>query len=48
MMAGLEKPKKGTIRIKGKVVEKMTEKQLAKFRQDSLGYVFQSYNLLPC
>lgn len=47
MMAGLEKPTKGTIQIKGRAVEKMSEKHLAKFRQDSLGFVFQSYNLLP-
>lgn len=47
LMAGLEKPTRGTIRIKGRAVEKMTEKQLAKFRQENLGFVFQSYNLLP-
>ncbi len=47
MMAGLEKPTKGTIRIKGEAVEKMTEKKLAKFRQEHLGFVFQSYNLMP-
>lgn len=47
LMAGLEKPTKGSIKIKGKSVEKMTEKQLAKFRQENLGFVFQSYNLLP-
>ena len=47
MMAGLEKPTKGTIRIKGEAIEKMTEKKLAKFRQENLGFVFQSYNLMP-
>jgi putative ABC transport system ATP-binding protein len=47
MMAGLEKPTKGTIRIKGQAVDKMSEKKLAKFRQEHLGFVFQSYNLLP-
>jgi putative ABC transport system ATP-binding protein len=47
MMAGLEKPTKGTIRIKGQAVEKMSEKKLARFRQEHLGFVFQSYNLLP-
>lgn len=47
LMAGLEKPTKGTIRIKGKSIEKMSEKKLAKFRQEHLGFVFQSYNLLP-
>lgn len=47
MMAGLEKPTKGIIKIKGKNVEKMSEKNLAKFRQKFIGFIFQSYNLLP-
>lgn len=47
LMAGLEKPTKGTIVIQGQHIEKMNEKKLAKFRQEHLGFVFQSYNLLP-
>lgn len=47
LMAGLEKPTKGTIRIKGEAIESMSEKKLARFRQEHLGFVFQSYNLLP-
>lgn len=47
MMAGLEKPTKGSIVIKGQHIEKMNEKKLAKFRQEHVGFVFQSYNLLP-
>lgn len=47
MMAGLEKPTKGQVIIKNKHVEKMNENQLAKFRQTNIGFVFQSYNLLP-
>ncbi len=47
MMAGLEKPSKGIIKIKDKNVEKMNEKTLVKFRQKYIGFVFQSYNLLP-
>jgi putative ABC transport system ATP-binding protein len=47
MMAGLEKPTKGQIIINNAHVEKMNEKQLAKFRQNYVGFVFQSYNLLP-
>lgn len=47
LMAGLEKPTKGSIIINGERVEKMNEKKLARFRQDHLGFVFQSYNLLP-
>lgn len=47
MMAGLEKPTKGTVRIRGEAVETMSEKKLALFRQEHLGFVFQSYNLIP-
>lgn len=47
LMAGLEKPTRGQIRIKDVFIEKMNEKKLARFRQKHLGFVFQSYNLLP-
>lgn len=47
LMAGLERPTKGSIIIKGKNIERMSENGLAKFRQKYIGFVFQSYNLLP-
>jgi len=47
MVAGLEKPTKGTILFKGKNLERLTETQLALYRQRYVGFVFQSYNLLP-
>ncbi len=47
MMAGLEKPTKGSIWIKGQKMTAMNEKQLAKLRQSFIGFIFQSYNLLP-
>lgn len=47
MMAGLEKPTKGEIIISNQHLEKMNEKELAKFRQLNIGFVFQSYNLIP-
>lgn len=46
-LAGLEKPTKGTVVINGENVSKMNEKQLAIFRQNNIGFIFQSYNLLP-
>ena len=46
-LAGLEKPTRGDVIVRGKMVSKMTEKELARFRQESIGFVFQSYNLLP-
>lgn len=47
MLAGLEKPTRGTIRIKNVYIEKLDETQLAIFRQKQIGFVFQSYNLIP-
>src|SRR5690554_2016947 len=46
LMAGIEKLTGGQIIIKGRNIHRMSEKGLAKFRQNSLGFVFQSYNLL--
>ena len=47
MLAGLDKPTKGTISIAGKKVTSMDEERLALFRQENLGFIFQSYYLLP-
>ncbi len=47
MLAGLEKPSKGLVAVAGKKVSMMDENQLATFRQENLGFIFQSYNLLP-
>lgn len=46
-LAGLEKPSRGSVVIDGQNVSAMSENQLAIFRQQKLGFVFQSYNLLP-
>src|SRR6056297_2932487 len=37
----------GTIRIDGKTVTGMDKKEAALFRRHKLGFVFQSYNLIP-
>lgn len=47
LLAGLEKPSFGTVRIKGQAINTMSERKLARFRQENIGFVFQSYNLLP-
>lgn len=47
IMAGLEKPSKGSISIAGADVTGFSEKQWAVFRQKNIGFVFQSYNLMP-
>ena len=47
IMAGLEKPTKGSVLIGKQDIAQMTEKQLALFRQLNIGFIFQSYNLMP-
>ena len=47
LLAGLEKPSRGSIKINRTSIEKMNERQLARFRGQNIGFVFQSYNLLP-
>lgn len=46
-LAGLEKPTKGKVFIGKHEISAMTENELASFRQAHLGFIFQSYNLLP-
>lgn len=47
IMAGLEKPSRGSVLIGNTDVVKLDEKQLAYFRQQNIGFIFQSYNLMP-
>ena len=47
MLAGLEKPTKGQLVIAGEHIEKKSENQLVKFRREHIGFIFQSFNLLP-
>ncbi len=46
-LAGLEKPTRGAVYIGKTNISKLSENQLATFRQRYLGFIFQSYNLLP-
>jgi putative ABC transport system ATP-binding protein len=46
MLAGLEKPTRGNIVIDGEYIERMNEKQVTRWRQKNIGFVFQSYNLM--
>ena len=47
MLAGLEPPTKGEIILIGEHMENKKENQLVKFRREHVGFIFQSYNLLP-
>ncbi len=46
MLAGLEPPTKGTIRMGSRNMEKLKENQLVRMRRKYMGFIFQSYNLI--
>jgi putative ABC transport system ATP-binding protein len=47
VMAGLERPDKGSVRLAGEELTTMSEDQLAIFRGRRIGIVFQSFHLVP-
>lgn len=47
LMAGLDRPTKGTITIGKTRIDALNENQLALFRQRYIGFIFQSYYLIP-
>src|SRR6476660_90663 len=47
LIAGLDKPTSGSVRVAGSEVSAMTPGQLAPWRARHIGFVFQQFNLLP-
>jgi putative ABC transport system ATP-binding protein len=47
MIGGLDRPTKGTIKLAGRDTSLLTESQFAALRHDTIGFIFQSYNLIP-
>ena len=47
LIGTLERPTSGYVSIQGKDLSKFKEKELAKFRNQSIGFVFQFHHLLP-
>lgn len=46
-LAGLDSVTQGTVTVAGKDLAKMNDKTLTQFRRDHIGFVFQSFNLMP-
>ncbi|MGJ8633960.1 MAG: ABC transporter ATP-binding protein [Luteolibacter sp.] len=46
-LAGLEKPEQGSVHIAGTDLYGLGRKEQARFRNKSIGYIFQNYHLLP-
>ena len=47
LLAGLERPSHGSIRVRGQELTRMSEQQLSRFRAQSIGIVFQAFHLMP-
>jgi putative ABC transport system ATP-binding protein len=47
LMAGLDRPTTGSIQLDGTDITTMGENQMARFRREKVGYIFQSFHLIP-
>jgi putative ABC transport system ATP-binding protein len=47
LLAGLDRPTEGSVRLDGHALEALGEDELARLRRRQIGFVFQSFELLP-
>jgi putative ABC transport system ATP-binding protein len=47
ILSGLERPTKGNVVLNGKKINGASEDELALFRRENVGFIFQSFNLIP-
>ena len=47
LLAGIDRPTEGTVKVGGELVSAMSPSHLARWRTRAVGYVFQQYNLIP-
>ena len=47
LIAGLDRPTAGTIEVAGKDLTALSDSGLAKWRSQTIGFIFQAYNLMP-
>ena len=47
LLGGLERPTKGSIELRGQPLAGLTESQLSLMRHKTVGFIFQSFNLIP-
>lgn len=47
LIGGLDSPTEGTITVAGKDISTLNNNELADYRAETVGFVFQSYNLIP-
>lgn len=47
LLSGLERPTGGQVMLDGKEITRASEDELALFRRENVGFIFQSFNLIP-
>lgn len=47
LLAGLDKPTSGQVKIDGQVLSELSEEERAQLRRDKVGFIFQSFHLIP-
>lgn len=47
LVAGIDQPTSGRIAVLGERIAELGERDLARWRSDNIGYVFQTFNLIP-
>jgi len=47
ILGGLDSPTSGTVAFRERELSKMKERELTRYRRESVGFVFQFYNLIP-
>ncbi|MCP9469776.1 MAG: ABC transporter ATP-binding protein [Nitrospira sp.] len=47
LMAGLDRPTIGSIELDGTDITTLSEVEMARFRREKIGYIFQSFHLIP-
>lgn len=47
LIAGIDRPTRGILRVAGTELGRLTESELARWRSRTIGFIFQFYNLLP-
>lgn len=47
LVAGIDRPTDGSVEVLGSAIEEMDDRELAQWRSQNIGYIFQSFNLVP-
>ena len=47
LVAGIDRPTDGTVEVLGSAIGEMDDRNLARWRSQNIGYIFQSFNLVP-